>query len=329
MGMKSKAVWINGSLIAGFLIWAAWQFMATDDLPAFLISVAKRAYWAFRAEYFDDMTSPVFYLPFAAVVALEWGMPAIRHRTLAPASTRLDLFYTLVDRPFRLLVMLPYVAYLSYLYHHVLGGPVFHHLSGVPDVLAVGAMFLLADFMGWFHHVLRHKISAVWQFHAVHHSTRFFNIFSRNRIHPIDIIFADQISFLPFLYFHQYLGEVAMLYFFKLCVDLMAHSNVRMNYGPLRYILVTPQSHRIHHSFLPQHRDKNFGVALSIWDYIFGTQYRRYDEYPDIGIEDQAYPEERGHRPLQILKTFAGQMIYPFRVVLGRPLPKPVPAATA
>jgi hypothetical protein len=58
-------------------------------------------------------------------------------------------------------------------------------------------------------------------------------------------------------------------------------------------------------------------VTLSIWDFMFGTQYRKYDEYPAIGIEDPAYPNEQGFRPGQVFKTFAGQMLYPLKVVLG------------
>jgi sterol desaturase/sphingolipid hydroxylase (fatty acid hydroxylase superfamily) len=58
-------------------------------------------------------------------------------------------------------------------------------------------------------------------------------------------------------------------------------------------MLVTPQSHRVHHSVMLQHRDTNFGSLFSIWDYLFGTQYRGYNEYPETGIEDETFPYEK------------------------------------
>jgi sterol desaturase/sphingolipid hydroxylase (fatty acid hydroxylase superfamily) len=83
----------------------------------------------------------------------------------------------------------------------------------------------------------------------------------------------------------------------------------------LRYVLVTPQSHRVHHSIEPEHQDKNFGAILSIWDHLFGTQYRKYDEYPDTGITDNSFPHEDSFRPGRAAVTMTGQLIYPFRLL--------------
>jgi sterol desaturase/sphingolipid hydroxylase (fatty acid hydroxylase superfamily) len=91
------------------------------------------------------------------------------------------------------------------------------------------------------------------------------------------------------------------------------HGNIRTNLGPLRYVLVTPQSHRIHHSIEPRHRDTNFGALFSIWDQMFGTQYRRYDEYPETGIEDDAFPHEASGDLRSLLVTPFVQMAYPLR----------------
>lgn len=96
------------------------------------------------------------------------------------------------------------------------------------------------------------------------------------------------------------------------------HANLRTNYGWLRYVLVTPQSHRIHHSMLPEHLDSNFGVNLSIWDHLFGTQYRNYDEYPVTGIEDEAFPHEQSRRPGALAATLVDQFLYPFRLLRRR-----------
>lgn len=328
--ISPRAVIINGLLISGFLFWVVWSFATAPDPGSYLHDIGRSAYWAAHSEYLEDLANPFFYLSFGSVMLLQVLLPVARLNKARDASRKLDFFYVFFKTPFQIFVMLPYMAYLNYLYGDVLHGPELKAVEGVPDMAVVLGLFLLADFVGWFHHLLRHKIAAIWQFHAVHHSIRHFSIFSRYRIHPVDAIFSAHIKFLPFLFFHQLFGEAAMLYMFKLAVDLFAHSNIRTNLGPLKYIFVTPQSHRIHHSFQPEHHDRNFGVTLSIWDYMFGTHYRKYDEYPEIGIEDPAYPVERGIWPGQVLSTFIGQMIYPFKVILGglvRHRAPPVPAA--
>lgn len=313
--LSPRAVYINSLLISGFVAWVVWFAVTSPDTGSHLYEMVQKAYWSFHGEYMDDILNPWFYAAFGLVIALQGVLPALRTNQYRNASTALDFFYMFFRTPFYLLITLPYLGYLKYLYDNVLHGPVLEPVQGVPDMLVVLAVFVFGDFIGWFHHVLRHKIAAIWQFHAVHHSTRHFNIFSRYRFHAIDLIFSSHIRFLPLMFFHQLLGEAVMLYMFKLVIDLLAHSNVRANYGPLRYIFVTPQSHRIHHSNLPEHIDKNFGVSLSIWDYIFGTQYRKYDEYPETGIVDVDYPVEQNARPSVVLKTFLRQVIYPFQVV--------------
>jgi sterol desaturase/sphingolipid hydroxylase (fatty acid hydroxylase superfamily) len=91
------------------------------------------------------------------------------------------------------------------------------------------------------------------------------------------------------------------------------HGNIRTNLGPLRYVLVTPQSHRIHHSIEPRHLDTNFGALFSIWDRLFGTQYRGHDEYPETGIADAAFPHEAKGDLRSLLVTPLAQMAYPLR----------------
>ena len=93
------------------------------------------------------------------------------------------------------------------------------------------------------------------------------------------------------------------------------HANVRLNLGPLRYILVTPQSHRVHHSREPEHRDKNFGFIFCIWDRIFGTQVTDAEVYPETGIEDVNFPHETKGGVCSIPTVMAAQLIYPFTAI--------------
>jgi sterol desaturase/sphingolipid hydroxylase (fatty acid hydroxylase superfamily) len=58
------------------------------------------------------------------------------------------------------------------------------------------------------------------------------------------------------------------------------HANVRLNFGPLRYFFVTPQSHRLHHAVDPAYRDVNFGFTFCVWDRIFDMQCHDHQIYP-------------------------------------------------
>ncbi|MBT3659004.1 MAG: sterol desaturase family protein [Rhodospirillaceae bacterium] len=62
---------------------------------------------------------------------------------------------------------------------------------------------------------------------------------------------------------------------------------VWLDYGPLSYIFISPAQHQIHHSRLPEHRDKNCGFAFAFWDALFGTLYVPKDrEVFPMGLGD-------------------------------------------
>jgi len=93
----------------------------------------------------------------------------------------------------------------------------------------------------------------------------------------------------------------------------LIHANVRTNFGPLGHIFVSPQFHRIHHSIELRHRDLNFGVALTIWDRLFGTMYRGRDEYPETGVDGVDFVPPARLSPKAWTVSLIEQIIYPFR----------------
>jgi len=178
---------------------------------------------------------------------------------------------------------------------------------------------LVGDFVFWVTHIVRHKVQLLWHFHAVHHSQKELNFLTEYRVHPVDDAFIYTIGFIPiFMFEHSFITIVAIVWI-RHWHTRIYHSNIRSNFGILRYILVTPQSHRIHHSIEPEHRDKNYGLTFSIWDYMFGTQYKGYDEYPDTGIEEHLFPFEQGRSKWDTLGVLLEQLLYPFRAIARKP----------
>ena len=187
-----------------------------------------------------------------------------------------------------------------------------------PPAVQLVVGFLAADFVVYATHVLKHKISWVWQFHAVHHSQRNLNPLTTHRTHFVDQLFENPLRFLPLAFlgvgFPTWIGVRAVMWLWAHVI----HSNVRWGLGPLHHVIVSPRYHRIHHSIEARHQDRNFGEHLVLWDWLFGTLYRDRGEYPDTGVADPAYPVERSARGLAPLVQLGEQYLYPFRVLLGR-----------
>jgi sterol desaturase/sphingolipid hydroxylase (fatty acid hydroxylase superfamily) len=187
---------------------------------------------------------------------------------------------------------------------------------------------LLVDFLYWVQHYLNHKIPILWQFHAIHHSQKELSFFSDFRYHVFEYLIRHTILSLGMLSMHINVPTIAAYAIFRNWYSRFYHGNIRTSLGPLRYLLVTPQSHRIHHSIESRHRDLNFGSMFCIWDRLFRTQYHGHDEYPETGIEDPTFPLKGGTGFVGVLLTPLVQMMHPFRVLWLRwrgadPLPVP------
>ncbi len=208
-----------------------------------------------------------------------------------------------------------WLAALHVVYDRYLSFLTLDSLVSWPAPARVAVAILAGDFLAWLHHYLRHKIRWFWPFHAVHHAQQQMNLFTDNRVHPLDRLIATTLTFIPLFMVEASFPDMLAWAVFLSCYTKFYHANIRTNFGILRYVLVTPQSHRIHHSPELRHRDMNFGVFFSIWDRLFGTQYPVSDEYPVTGIEDPDFPSERGRSPLALARSTLFQLCYPFRAL--------------
>ncbi len=153
------------------------------------------------------------------------------------------------------------------------GWGLFNHLAW-PGWIEFAICFLALDFAIWLQHLLTHKIPVLWRLHRVHHADRDVDVTTGIRFHPVEI--ALSMAFKIGLVYA--LGaSVAVVIAFEVVLNGMAmfnHGNIRM--APtverwLRYLLVTPDMHRIHHSVDRAEHDANYGFNLSMWDRLLGT----------------------------------------------------------
>jgi sterol desaturase/sphingolipid hydroxylase (fatty acid hydroxylase superfamily) len=143
------------------------------------------------------------------------------------------------------------------------------------------------------------------------------NLFTDARVHPVDRMVSSTLRFVPMLMLGNELPVIMVWAVFETVYPKFYHGNLRLNLGPLRYIFVTPQSHRVHHASGAAYRDRNFGFTFSIWDRIFGTHYPDDAVYPATGVAGAGFPEERSGALLSQAKTFLQLLVHPFRQVFG------------
>jgi sterol desaturase/sphingolipid hydroxylase (fatty acid hydroxylase superfamily) len=174
-----------------------------------------------------------------------------------------------------------------------------NHALQLPLWAAVPLAIVALDLAIYLQHVLFHAVPALWRLHRVHHADLEIDVTTGARFHPIEILLSMGIK----LGVVAALGApaVAVLLFEVLlnATSMFNHSNVRM---PLRldrvvrWVVVTPDMHRVHHSIAARETNSNFGFSLPWWDRLFGTyrdQPAAGHEAMTVGIEQFRAPAEQ------------------------------------
>ena len=192
------------------------------------------------------------------------------------------------------------------------------HLVALPTWIAVAVSVVLLDLAIYLQHVLFHAVPALWRLHRMHHADLAFDVTTGFRFHPIEIL----LSMLLKLAVIAALGTPAVAVFiFEVLLNatsMFSHGNVRIADKLdliLRWVVVTPDMHRVHHSIQSTETNSNFGFNLSWWDRLFGT-YRPEpsagQEAMTVGIEQFRDPREL-RLDRMLLQPFHGSVgNYPF-----------------
>lgn len=141
-------------------------------------------------------------------------------------------------------------------------------------------LFVLRDFMQWNIHRLLHRIPFLWEFHKVHHSVEEMGFAAHLRFHWMENVVYRVIEYIPLAMIGFGIDDFFIVHLFTLAIGHFNHSNFTINLGILKYIFNNPQMHIWHHAkeWPESHRfGVNFGLTLSIWDYLFGTDYIPYN----------------------------------------------------
>ena len=133
--------------------------------------------------------------------------------------------------------------------------------------------FVVQDFLQWCTHRLLHSNDWLWRFHQIHHSVKEMGVASHFRYHWMENVLYKPTKLAALALFAGVEPHMAILvHMGSLLVGHLNHANLKLDWGPLRYLFNSPTMHLLHHSksHLAQ-GGVNFGISLSCWDYIFST----------------------------------------------------------
>lgn len=285
-----------------------------------LISEIVNGYVGYANYLWNEITHPVWHSYFywllgvsAFFLILEWVRPWRKNQAKFRKDFWLDVFYMFFN--FFLFSLIIYNAASNVVVHffnnalaavgirnlvafEVMSWPVWSHLL-------IG--FVVRDFVQWWTHRLLHASPRLWEFHKVHHSVEQMGFAAHLRYHWMENVVYRTIEYIPLALIGIGLRDFFIIHIFTLAVGHFNHSNFKLRLGPLKYVFNNPQMHIWHHAHdLPENRRKgvNFGLTLSIWDYLFKTNYIPHDGR-DIKL---GFPGVE-----RFPKGFVGQNLHGFR----------------
>ena len=186
-------------------------------------------------------------------------------------------------------------------------------MAGTPLWVQFIVFFILKDFIEWNIHRLLHTVPWLWEFHKLHHSITTMDWIGNFRFHWGEVVVYKTLSYLPLVILGVDGTVILNIAVIGTLVQDLNHANIPIHWGPLRYVLNSPRMHIWHHDVeLHGRGGQNFGIVLSVWDWLFGTAY-----WPDdadapkaLGFADQnRYPA-----------SLPARFVYPFWR-RGRPEP--------
>ena len=184
---------------------------------------------------------------------------------------------------------------------------VFVNILDFPLAIQLLVFFVILDFVQWVTHILLHKIPLFWQFHKIHHSVKEMGFAAHLRYHWMENILYKPLKTFGVMLLGGFEPEQAyIVHFIAVAIGHLNHANIKFSWGPLKYLLNNPIMHLHHHAYaLPKGKfGVNFGISLSLWDYLFNTHH-----VPDSdGSIKIGFPGDE-----KLPNSFLKQLLYGFK----------------
>jgi len=181
----------------------------------------------------------------------------------------------------------------------------------LPLIIAVMFAVIAMDFIIYLQHVMVHAVPALWRLHRVHHADQDYDVTTGARFHTLEIILSMLIKFATIVVLG---APVVAVVIFEVVLNALAmfnHANVGLPKSIdelLRWFIVTPDMHRVHHSVEDDETNSNFGFNLTWWDRLFGT-YREQPRAGHLGMTIGIHH----FRDIKQTNWISGMLLLPFQ----------------
>lgn len=249
------------------------------------------------AQYETAIRLGVFFAVLAVIAAWEVAAPrrSLTHSRPLRWSANLGIV-TLNTVLLRLLLPVPLLAFATLA--EARGWGLFN-LVVVPGWLAVAASVMILDLAIYLQHVMFHAVPVLWRLHRMHHADLDFDVTTGVRFHPIEIVISAVLKMAVIALIGAPAPAVLTFEVVLNATAMFNHANAGLPAGfdkVLRWLVVTPDMHRVHHSLHVEETNSNFGFNLPWWDRLFGT----YRDQPRDGHAGMTIGIEQFREPTQL-----------------------------
>ncbi len=185
------------------------------------------------------------------------------------------------------------------------------NIAAAPFPLATVVSVVIMDMVIYLQHVMVHAVPILWRLHRVHHADPDYDVTTGARFHPLEIILSMLIKFSTVLLLGPPVVAVVIFEVILNATAMFNHGNIKLPKGIdriLRWFVVTPDMHRVHHSVEDDETNSNFGFSLPWWDRLFGT----YRDQPRAGHTGMTIGIHNFQEPKQIT-WLPGMLLLPFK----------------
>jgi sterol desaturase/sphingolipid hydroxylase (fatty acid hydroxylase superfamily) len=235
-------------------------------------------------------------------IAIEKLFPLDKQQPVFRIEWQTDFMHFIVNHFMVGLVLLTVNFLIFRIFGWATYAPLQQWVRDLPFVAQLFAILLVADLVQYWTHRAYHEVPFLWRFHAVHHSTKVLDWMAGSRLHLLELI-STRVAVLGVLYVLGFSKEVMDLYIVIVGFQaVLNHSNVKLPWGPLKYVIVTPDFHHWHHSSDQAALDRNYAAHFAFIDYLFGTAVK----------SDRRFPEKYGVLGDYMPQGYVKQQLFPF-----------------
>ena len=165
--------------------------------------------------------------------------------------------------------------------------PVADFINSVPVLFRIGIILLVSELANYWAHRTFHSSKILWELHKYHHTSSEFGVLSAKRDHPMVVPIFSFFSAIPLAFLGSGSSAVGLAGLFVVTVHAMLiHSELKSDWGLFgRWILISPNLHRMHHAADQANWGRNFGFITPVWDRVFGTYYHSEKAMEVLGVQ--------------------------------------------